>query len=217
MSPDARTVHTDVNVLAALHHPARRRLLELLGLDGPSTVSQLADAVEERVGNVSHHLKVLAEAGLIEEAPELARDRRERWWRSAQRRMSWTIADVAGDPVGEAIASAAEQQNLTHDVSKVHQWFSRRGSFDESWVRAAFSTDGWVEVDQAELAELGDRINALINEYAVDRYRHRGTDDAPGPSHNDSGADRRSEPADREPDNPRQRAFVFAYGVPARP
>jgi DNA-binding transcriptional ArsR family regulator len=196
-SANRRSTHTDVNVLAALHHPVRRRLVELLGLEGPATVSQLADAVEERVGNASHHLKVLAEAGLIEEAPELARDRRERWWRSARQTTRWTIADVAGNPVGEAVAGAAEQQNLAHQVRKVQEWFARRGSFDESWVRAAFSTDGWVEVDAGELAELGDRMNTLINEYAVNRQRGQ---DAP-----------------RSADQPRQRAFVFAYGVPARP
>jgi DNA-binding transcriptional ArsR family regulator len=206
MPAPRRTTQTDINVLTAIHHPVRRRLVELLGLDGPATVSQLAEAVDERVGNASHHLKVLAEAGWIEEAPELARDRRERWWRSARQRMSWTIADVAGDPIGEAVAGAAEQQSLAHQIGKVQAWFARRGSFDESWVRAAFSTDGWVEVDQVELAELGDRINALINEYAVDRNRDPGTDDARGNSRTDS-----------ERAEPRQRAFVFAYGVPARP
>lgn len=204
-----RSTHTDVNVLAALHHPVRRRLVELLGLEGPATVSQLADAVEERVGNASHHLKVLAEAGLIEEAPELARDRREHWWRSALQTTSWTIADVAGDPVAEAIASAAEQQSLAHAVGKVHEWFKRRGAFDETWVRAAFSTDGWVEVDPAGLAELGDRINAVINEYTVR---------PPAAAESHSGPARRRSPHPKvEPDESRQRAFVFAYGVPARP
>jgi DNA-binding transcriptional ArsR family regulator len=210
MSPaNRRTTQTDVNVLAALHHPVRRRLVELLGLDGPATVSQLADAVDERVGNASHHLKVLGEAGLIEEAPELARDRRERWWRSARQTTSWTIADVAGDPVAEAIASAAEQQSLAHAVGKVHEWFKRRGSFDETWVRAAFSTDGWVEVDPAGLAELGDRINALIVEYAVAPPADAGSPAGP--------ARERSPHPQTVPDESRQRAFVFAYGVPARP
>jgi DNA-binding transcriptional ArsR family regulator len=62
-------------------HPLRRRLLSLLKLDGPSTASVLAQRTGQAVGNISHHLHALAAADLIEEVPELARDRRERWWR----------------------------------------------------------------------------------------------------------------------------------------
>src|ERR1022692_673414 len=72
---------TDSRVLAAMTHPLRRRLLSLLKLDGPSTASVLAQRTGQAVGNISHPLHALAAADLIEEVPELARDRRERWWR----------------------------------------------------------------------------------------------------------------------------------------
>ena len=49
-----------------------------------------------------------ARAGLVEEVPELAKDRRERWWRHVPLSLSWSLADVRGDPVGEAVAVAAE-------------------------------------------------------------------------------------------------------------
>src|SRR5258708_14268773 len=65
---DVRTV-TDTRVLAAMTHPLRRRLLSILKLDGPSTASALAQRTEQGVGNISHHLHVLAAAGLIEEVP----------------------------------------------------------------------------------------------------------------------------------------------------
>ncbi|GAA0945787.1 helix-turn-helix domain-containing protein [Kribbella koreensis] len=82
MSPaNRRTV--DSSVPAAIHHPLRHRLLDLLRADGPATASRLAEATGELVGNVSHHLKVLATAGVIAEVPELAKTRRERWWRVA--------------------------------------------------------------------------------------------------------------------------------------
>lgn len=182
---------TPIDVIAAIHHPVRRRLLELLHLDGPATVSGLAEAADQRVGNASHHLKVLAEAGLVAEAPELAKDRREHWWRIVSGSVSWSIADVAGDRLAEVVASAAEQQNLAHHVGKMQQWYGRRDAFDEPWVRASFSTESWVIVTSAELQELGDRVNALFLEYA------RRADDA-------SDADR-------------ERVFVFAHGVPAKP
>src|SRR3954452_7072125 len=158
VEPENR-IRASTEGIAAIHHPARRRLLEILALEGPATVSGLADAAGERVGNASHHLKVLAEAGLVEEAPELAKDRRERWWRASDMSISWSVADAEGDPVGEGVATAAEQQNLAHHVGKVQQWYARRGGYDESWVRAAFSTESWVSVNVDELAELGRRID----------------------------------------------------------
>jgi DNA-binding transcriptional ArsR family regulator len=183
--------HTSIDVIAALHHPLRRRLVELLGLDGPATASRLAERTGELVGNISHHLKVLAGAGLVEEAPELAKDRRERWWRAGAARLSWSVEDVTGDPVGEVVLEAAERENLTHDVEKYRAWIEHRADYDEPWRRAAFSTDSWVAVTPAELDELGQRITAVIEDYLIDRRRDDGQE--------------------------REHCFVFAYGMPARP
>jgi DNA-binding transcriptional ArsR family regulator len=179
----------DPSVIAAIHHPLRRRLIDLLGVDGPATASQLADRTGELVGNVSHHLKVLATAGVIEEAPELAKDRRERWWRSAHASYSWSVADAGGEPAGELIATVSEERNVTYHADKVRRWFAMRSEFDEEWVRGAFSTDSWLKLTPDRLTELGGRMSDLIQEYFED------------PS-----------------DDPSALAvYVFAHGVPARP
>ncbi|WP_041289357.1 ArsR/SmtB family transcription factor [Kribbella flavida] len=188
MSPANRRT-ADASVIAAIHHPLRRRLIDLLGVNGPATASRLAEATGELVGNVSHHLKVLAAAGVIEEAPELARTRRERWWRSAKASYTWSFADAGGDPAGELVAETAEEANLAHHATKVRQWFGLRPEYDESWIRAAFSSESWVTLTPERLEELGERIRALVQEYA----------DAP------------SDGAGAEP------VFVFAHAVPARP
>jgi DNA-binding transcriptional ArsR family regulator len=184
----------DAALLAALHHPLRRRLFELLALDGPATASRLADATGTLVGNVSHHLKVLAKAGVIEEAPDLAKDRRERWWRHVRVGYTWSIADTADDPAESLVASAAEQQNLQHHIDKVRQWYERRAGYSDEWVRAAYSTDTWISVTPAELDELGERIEALLWEYVNDL--------APEESSTVPG---------------RERVFVFVHAVPSRP
>jgi DNA-binding transcriptional ArsR family regulator len=59
----ARTI-TDSRVLAAMAHPLRRRLLDALKVDGPSTASMLANWTGQGIGNISHHMKVLANAAL---------------------------------------------------------------------------------------------------------------------------------------------------------
>lgn len=191
MPEPRRSVTTaSIQQIAAANHPLRRRLLELLSLEGPATASRLSAETGQLVGNVSHHLKMLAAAGLIEEAPDLARDRRERWWRSKRVSVSWSPADVAGDPAGEAVALAAESYNLAHHVEKVQQWFEARADYDESWTRAAFATDSWLRLTPDELDALGERIAGVIAEFR-----------------------------DERPDDGRERqpVYVFAHAVPGRP
>jgi DNA-binding transcriptional ArsR family regulator len=185
-----RHVRASIDQIAAIGHPLRRRLIELLGLEGPGTASSLAERTDQRVGNISHHLKMLARSGLVEEVPELAKDRRERWWRAAPISMSWSVADVRGDPVGEIVAVAAERENLAHHVDKVHDWFGARDGYGQEWTSSAFSTEAWVRATSDELATLGERVNALLVEF-------RGT-------HSDDAADG-------------ELCFVFAHGMPARP
>jgi DNA-binding transcriptional ArsR family regulator len=183
-----------VEQVAASGHPVRRRLLEVLGVDGPATASLLADRTGERVGNVSHHLKMLARAGLVEEVPELAKDRRERWWRRIPLSLSWSLADVRGDAVGEAVAVAAEHANLEHHVAAVRSWVEARDGtperYDEAWTQAAFATDTWAWATPEELHELGEAVSRVLVEFAAGH---------------------------REPGPGRESCFVFAHGVPGRP
>lgn len=51
----------------ALGHPTRHRLLAALG-QGEATISQLAAALDSNKGNIAHHLRILADAGLVEPA-----------------------------------------------------------------------------------------------------------------------------------------------------
>ena len=102
--PEVRTLR-DAAPLAALAHPFRSRIMDALKVDGPSTASMLAARTGQAVGNASHHLKVLAAAGLVEEAPELARDRRERWWRLVSAGTRWSRRDL----VDQAAVTAAQE------------------------------------------------------------------------------------------------------------
>ncbi|HEY4018151.1 MAG TPA: helix-turn-helix domain-containing protein, partial [Pseudonocardiaceae bacterium] len=97
MSEETRRI-TDSKVLAAMAHPLRRRLLDVLKVYGPATVSALAEHTGQAVGNISHHMKVLSAAALVEQASELAHDRRERWWRLRTGSLSWSWQDFDNDP-----------------------------------------------------------------------------------------------------------------------
>lgn len=185
---DVRPV-SDAAVLSAVAHPLRRRLLDVLRVDGPGTASMLAAATGSAVGNVSHHLKVLARVGLVAEAPELARDRRERWWRPAQDAVRWSSTEVADDPAAAAAGTAAESLGLARQVELVRAWAHDPAARTAPWGDAAFATDAWLRLTPDELADLSRELLAV-----VDRWRER-------------------------PDDGQDRApvFLLARGFPARP
>jgi DNA-binding transcriptional ArsR family regulator len=193
---------TDYRVLAALAHPLRRRLLDVLRVDGPCTASMLAERTDQAVGNISHHIKVLATHGLVEPAPELARDRRERWWRSAATALRWSTTDFADDPAAEAASLAASALGLQRQLDLTTSWLQNDPADTATWRGAAFNTDTWLRLTPSELGRLGEELLEL-----VDRYRDREGDSADSA---DSGEDA-IDAADR------RAVFFLARGFPARP
>jgi len=189
--PAPTTRVTSSKVLAAMAHPARRRLLDVLAVDDAATVSAMAVRTGLAVGSVSHHLRVLAEAGLVEEAPDRAKDRREHWWRAATSGLSWSTRDFEGDATAEVVAAAASTLNLEHHVDKVRAWQSAPAELRERWSDAAFATDSWLLLTPDELAELSVELNDVLRR----RYERTTLDDDPA----------------------RISVFVFAHGVPAEP
>lgn len=181
---------SDSRVLAAAAHPLRRRLMDVLKVGGPATATMLAGHTEQAVANISHHLKVLAGAGLIVEAPELARTKRERWWQPAARAVRWTSSDFADDPAGRAVADEAAALNLERHAALARQWLAVPEERHAPWADAAFATDRWFSMTPAELAAFEGELQAL-----VDRWSARPVADDPT----------------REP------VFFFAHGVPAKP
>ena len=181
-----------IDTLAAMTHPVRRRLIDLLSANGPATVGMLADETGERVGSISHHLKVLATNGLIVEAPELARDRRESWWRVAKGSWSWSINSFQGDPAGELIARTAEEQQLAGNFEKARAWYASRDDYDPAWAEAASVSTSWIRATPAELTELGQRMNQLVVDFV-------------------------NEHPDYAEGDGREAVFLFSYAMPVKP
>lgn len=76
-----RRVTGDARRWKALAHPLRQEILRQLDQDGPATSTTLAAALGESTGTTSYHLRVLADAEVIEEVPGQGNGR-ERWWRT---------------------------------------------------------------------------------------------------------------------------------------
>lgn len=182
---------TDSKVLAAMAHPVRRRLMDVLKVYGPATVSVLAERTGERVPNVSHHLRVLAEASLVGEAPELARDRRERWWRLLAPSLRWSSQDFAGEPASAAVAQAAQSLNLERHMGLARAWYAAGDEEQAWWQGLGFTADKWLHLTPEELSELSEQLVELLEQWA--------------------GRAALGDDQERRP------VLVFAYGVPAQP
>lgn len=74
---------TDPATLRALAHPLRQRIIWELAVRESARAADLASIIDEPANVVSYHLRALAKVGILEEAPELARDTRDRVWRMA--------------------------------------------------------------------------------------------------------------------------------------
>lgn len=188
-APRAQTL-TDAKALSALANPFRTRMIDALNVDGPSTATGLAARTGQAVGSASHHLKVLAEAGLVEPAPELARDRRERWWRLVSPSVRWSRAEFSQDTGAVTAAHEAEAVGLQRQFERTRDWMANAESAPE-WDSVAFATQTWLTLTPEELAELSREVIALL-----DRWRDR---DQP-----DDGLERES-------------IFVYTRGFPAQP
>jgi DNA-binding transcriptional ArsR family regulator len=156
-----------LDALIALHHPARRRLYEILAVGDPSSVGRLAAAARLAPGSVSHHLKALHRAGFIEPAPELARDTRESWWRAIPRRLSWSAEAFTAGTVGRAVADTAEQANLEHQTRATVTWMRNRVGLPEPWRHAGFAADNLVPATPEQFEELVNAMGDLVTRWGA--------------------------------------------------
>src|SRR6478672_5655550 len=101
----------DPRVLRAIAHPVRNRILGEIEAGGPVRAADVARELEIPANQASFHLRQLAKYGLVEEAPDEARDRRDRVWRLADSDgISFRTRDMLDQPGGRA-AYAVFQRN----------------------------------------------------------------------------------------------------------
>ncbi|GAA2674304.1 ArsR/SmtB family transcription factor [Actinoplanes palleronii] len=95
----------------ALGHPLRHRILFAIGQQA-ATISQLAKALDQRKGNIAHHLGVLEQAGMVRIVEtRQVRGGTEHYYLRAARRFVLTGAEdraVAVHAVADELAAAGE-------------------------------------------------------------------------------------------------------------
>jgi DNA-binding transcriptional ArsR family regulator len=155
-----RRVVGDAKRWKALSHPLRQEMLRHLGTNGPATSTTLAEALGESTGTTSYHLRVLADAGVIEEVPGRA-GARERWWRTFPTDHREPDYESLSAPDRAALDEWRSGQ-IPGELALVNR-FIRDVRKHGKWAKAS-RADGYFTVD--DLEALHDDYLALVNKYA---------------------------------------------------
>ena len=158
---------TEPREMRALAHPLRLRLLGLLRVEGPATATGLADTVGESPALVSYHLRQLGAYNFVEEAPELARDGRERWWRAAQASTQWDAADFLDTPERLAALTSLQREVFRRYQTALEEHLLAAPAWGREWVDASEHSDYWLTLDAAGLKALTAELDAVIERYVA--------------------------------------------------
>jgi DNA-binding transcriptional ArsR family regulator len=159
----------DATTWKAMSHPLRQQILRQLGR-GPATSTTIAAALGENTGTTSYHLRVLADAGLIEEI----RDRgsgRERWWRAVS-------VDLRSNPDDDSLSA--------EDRAALERWRAALAPGEIQLLRRLL--DEWAQhgrwggVSRASGYYTAEELDALKEDYIalLNKYRHSAEDAPPG-------------------------------------
>jgi DNA-binding transcriptional ArsR family regulator len=157
---------TDPRTLRALAHPTRMSLLSLLRTEGPLTATQAGEILGESSASCSFHLRQLGKYGLAEEAE--GGQGRERPWRATA--LFTHVPAIADDPELAAASGLFRSVVAERYFEDLMRWLEARPGESEEWQRAAPFSDWFLYLTASELADLSDRVCALLEPF-MDRQQ----------------------------------------------
>ena len=165
-----QAVH-DPKMLRAIAHPVRNRILTELTASGPMRAADLARELGLPANQMSFHLRQLAKYGLVEEAPDAGRDRRDRVWRpTSDDGVTVDLTFLERQPGGQA-ASAVFRRNAAgwaHVVVDAAYDDQRR---DPATLRTV--NESAVRLTREEAQEMAAELDEVVGRWAA---RTRGRD-----------------------------------------
>jgi DNA-binding transcriptional ArsR family regulator len=169
VSMTPRRVTGDARRWKALSHPLRQEILRHLGQHDAANATTIAQALGENTGTTSYHLRVLADAGVIEEVAERAHGR-ERWWR--------TIPTDHREPDYDSLSP--------EDRAALDEW--RAGQIPgevalvNRFIRDVRRHGGWAKASRASGYYTREDLDAFMDDYSalLNKYGHDDRDAPPG-------------------------------------
>jgi DNA-binding transcriptional ArsR family regulator len=169
MAMTPRRVTGEGKLWRAMSHPLRRDMLRQLSEHGPANSTTLAESLGESTGTTSYHLRVLADAGIIEEVPDCSNGR-ERWWR--------TFPVDLSEPDYESLSPA--------DRAALDQWRAQQIPGElalvNRFIRDVRKHGRWAKSSRGGGYYTADELEALFGEFLalLSKYGHAKEDAPPG-------------------------------------
>ena len=174
--------------------PCASSCSRFLRRDGAHSVGELSELADVAPGSVSYHLGTLEKHGFVEEAPELARDGRERWWRATHASTHYNPGQLNETPESRAASLAFRQAILQGHLVEQLAYLESEPALPRDWVDAATSGDTLAYLTVEELAEFSAEVTALAAKWDRPRTAARDGTGRSASSTRRSGS-RRSGPA----------------------
>jgi DNA-binding transcriptional ArsR family regulator len=169
MAISPRPVTGDAKRWKAMSHPLRREMLRHLAEHGTASSTTLAEALGESTGTTSYHLRVLADAGVVEEVPGQTNGR-ERWWRAPP-------VDLR-EPDYDSLSAA--------DRAALDEWrapqIPREVDLFNRYIRDFRRHGPWAKASRADGYYTAADLDAFMNEYValLNKYGHTAETAPPG-------------------------------------
>lgn len=166
-------------MLKAMAHPLRRQIMSLMSDAEPMRAVDLSERLGEPANSISFHLRKLAEAGMLREAPELARDKRDRVWVSAGEAFSIPDPDQPMSAEDEwALRGYVDQVHLDLQdlIGRVLAWSAEWSSGRDPVQRAELSL-GRLELTREDMAQMVQEMSEVVKRA---KKRSKETADQPG-------------------------------------
>ena len=152
-------------MLRALAHPTRLKMLGMLRIDGPATATSLATRLGINTGQTSYHLRQLAQHGFVVDDDERGNGR-ERWWKAAHQ------ATITGDPPDRP----EDQEALDAYMQTVAVMYTQQlqAAVEEMsllplpWREASTLSDYHVRVTAEHAQDLTEKMHGLFMELRED-------------------------------------------------
>ena len=141
--------------MRALAHPTRLALLDHLHTVDQATATECAAVVGDSPSSCSYHLRALAKWGFVDEGEGGAG--RERPWRATAARIEFGSDGLEAAVLRDELV-ARQQQRIRDALRHEHELPAR-------WRRAAQTSSAQLELRASELEELGERFEALLDEF----------------------------------------------------
>ena len=153
-----------IDVITAVHHPLRRRIFDYLLLYGAVQVGTLARELDAQVGSISHHLRMLERAGVVERADDPTGDKRTSWWQLAKVGFQWSSSDFEDSPAKALLAREAERQDIRSQFERLQRYRrDRNNPAYDAYTSVNTSYLSWATPE--ELADLAEKLRVVMAEW----------------------------------------------------